>query len=142
MTTSVINKKLRTQLCNDNKIHVLHVDDNKDFLIITKRQLEKQGLIQVDSVISAKAAQIKLKQSNYDAIISDYQMPDMTGLELLEELNKNGYDIPFFLLTGITRRDIIEQAFENGAYRYFCKDHNPELLFLQLAHNLKILCNS
>ena len=59
----------------DKKIKVLHVDDEAAFLAIAKQCLEEQSNIQVDTVLSAKEALKKLKRSEYDAVVCDYQMP-------------------------------------------------------------------
>ena len=109
-------------LTNDALIRVLHVDDDDDFLIISKRFLERQGSFQIETVSSVKEALQKIKQKKYDVIIiSDYQMPEMNGLDL-KELRAGENDAPFILFTGECREEIAMEALNFGADRYFNKN--------------------
>ncbi len=110
-------------------IRVLHVDDNDDFLIISKRFLERQGSFQIETASSVKEALQKIKQKKYDVIISDYQMPEMNGLDLLKELRAGENDVPFILFTGEGKEEIAIEALNFGAYRYFNKNGTPEIVY-------------
>jgi len=66
---------------------VLFVDDNSDLLIRIRSFLEKNGEIRVDSAHSIKQAAEKLKNRNYDLILSYDQMPDVNGIEFVSEMN-------------------------------------------------------
>jgi len=70
------------------RIRVLHVDDDQGFLKAAKQCLEMQGEIDVDTASSVDEALEKLKKTDYDAIVSDYQMPDKNGLEFLKEIRE------------------------------------------------------
>ena len=85
---------------NEKKpIRVLHVDDELGLLKVAKQCLELQGAFQVDTAGSVEEALNKLKGKEYDAVVSDYQMPGKDGLEFLEELRQKGNVIPFIMLT-------------------------------------------
>ncbi|MCK4270738.1 MAG: response regulator, partial [Methanogenium sp.] len=60
---------------------VLIVDDEPDLLELTKIYLEKTGDFTVDTAASACEAMEMIKATTYDAIVSDYQMPEMDGIE-------------------------------------------------------------
>ena len=64
-------------------ISVLYVDDEPDLLDVGKIYLEQTGNFSVDTVTSAPLALQSLKSQSYDALISDYQMPEMDGIEFL-----------------------------------------------------------
>ena len=81
-------------------IHVLYVDDESDLLEISKLFLERSGQFSVDIITSAPAALTQLNSKTYDAIISDYQMPEMDGIEFLKKVRTSGNSIPFILFTG------------------------------------------
>jgi DNA-binding response OmpR family regulator len=124
-------------LTKDTLIRVLHVDDDDDFLIISKRFLERQGSFQIETASSVKEALQKIKQKKYDVIISDYQMPEMNGLDLLKELRAGENNVPFILLTGEGREEIAMEALNFGADRYFNKNGNPAILYRELVHSLR-----
>ena len=118
-------------------MHILHVDDDDDFLIISKRFLERQGSFQIEAALSVKEALQKLGQKSYDVIISDYQMFGRTGLDFLKELRNRGNDVPFFLFTGERREEIAVEALNFGADRCFNKNGNYEVMYVELAYAIK-----
>jgi len=133
-------KPLPTTNANPAKetlMHVLHVDDDDDFLIISKRLLERQGSFQIDVASSVKEALQKLGQKPYDAIISDYQMFGRTGLDFLKELRNEGNDVPFFLFTGERKEEIAGEALNFGVDRCFSKNGNYEVVYVELAYAIK-----
>src|SRR5271169_4276915 len=65
------------ELPMDPAIRILYVDDEPALLDISKIFLEQSGEFSVDTALSASAAVNLLKTENYDAIISDYQMPEI-----------------------------------------------------------------
>jgi len=59
-------------------IRVLHVDDEAGFLKVARQCLEMQGIFEVDTALSVKEATEKMKKKTYDAVVSDYMMPEKT----------------------------------------------------------------
>jgi len=129
--------KTDSEPAKETMVQVLHVDDDEDFLVISKRLLEKQGSFHVESADSAEEALQKLEQKPYDAIVSDYQMFSKNGLELFTEIRNKENDVPFFLVTGEKREEIVNEAFNLGVDRCFSKDRNFEALFAELASEIK-----
>jgi len=123
-------------LCNEQTIRVLHVDDDARFLAVAKQCLEEQSLFRVDTAQSAKEALEKLKHSEYDAIVSDYQMLGKNGLELLRELKKQGNDVPFILFTCKGKEEIAISALNSGVYRYIGKEGNAEVTYGELKRSI------
>jgi PAS domain S-box-containing protein len=121
-------------LCKEKAIRVLHVDDDAGFLTVAKQCLEEQSQLQVDTALSAKEALKKLKHSQYDVIVSDYQMPGKNGLELLKELRQKGNDVSFILFTCKGKEEIAVEALNSGVYRYVGKDGNAETTYAELKH--------
>jgi CheY-like chemotaxis protein len=62
---------------------VLYVDDEIPLLELGKAFLEMKGQFSVQTITSASEALILLQSHKYDAIISDYQMPGLNGIEFL-----------------------------------------------------------
>ncbi len=63
------------------KIAILYVDDEPPLLDVTKLYLERTGQFTVDTAESASIALQKLETTSYDAVVSDYQMPGMDGIQ-------------------------------------------------------------
>jgi PAS domain S-box-containing protein len=117
-------------------ISVLYVDDEEGLLDIGKLFLEKSGQFHVDTVTSADEALRILKSTSYDAIVSDYQMPDMDGIALLKAIRTEFSDLPFIIFTGKGREEVVIEAFENGADFYLQKGGQPRPQFLELGHKI------
>ena len=119
-------------------ISVLYVDDEPGLLEIGRIFLERGGQFSVDIVTSAPAALTLLTTKNYDAIVSDYQMPGMDGIEFLKNVRNSGNTIPFILFTGRGREEIVIQAINSGADFYLQKGGEPVAQFAELTHKIKI----
>lgn len=115
-------------------IRVVLIDDEEDFLELAERFLEKdESKIDLTMFRSAPDALDLIKEGNFDAVVSDYKMPRMNGIELLKELRKDGNDIPFILLTGKGKEEVAMEALNEGADRYLIKIGNPEKQFRNLT---------
>lgn len=103
---------------------VLIVDDDKD-----TRELVRDILLQerhgVDCCSSADEAWDFIKTYNYDVLIFDWEMPGMTGPELLQKYRQSGGATPVIMLTARTSSPDKVKGFDSGADRYLTKpiDH-------------------
>jgi PAS domain S-box-containing protein len=104
-------------------IRVLHVDDDETLLELTKTMLEREGEdITVESVHSGSAALTRLQENGRtDCVVSDYEMPEMDGLDLLETVRDDHADLPFVLFTGKGSEEIASRALSAGATEYLQK---------------------
>jgi PAS domain S-box-containing protein len=118
-------------------IRVLQVDDESGFLKVAKQILEMKGPFQVDTAVSVDEAMEKMEKKTYDVIVSDYKMPFKDGLEFLKELRENGNSIPFIILTGKGMEEVAAQALNFGADHYVNKRVDPEMMFNELAHDIR-----
>ena len=115
-------------------LSVLYVDDEPDLLEIGKLFLEQSGEYAIDTTISAADALIRLEQKKYDAIVSDYQMPEMDGIKFLQMLRNRGDQIPFIIFTGRGREDVIIEALNSGVDYYLQKGGEPKAQFAELKN--------
>ncbi len=120
------------------KIRVLYVDDEPDLLKISKIYLERDGTFTIDALTSAGEALTRLNTEHYDAIISDYQMPDMDGITFLKLLKASGNKTPFIIFTGRGREEVAIEALNSGADFYLQKGGDPKSQFAELSHKIKI----
>ena len=118
-------------------ISILYVDDEPGLLDIGKLFLERSGQFSVDIITSARTALDLLNSKTYDAIISDYQMPEMDGIELLKKVRNSGNTIPFILFTGRGREEVVIQALNEGADFFLQKGGEPLPQFTELAHQIR-----
>jgi len=123
-----------THQADNLQLRILHVDDDVCFLNVSKQILEADGDFSVVHSTSVEDALRKLKEESFDAVVSDYQMPEKDGLEFLGLLKEQNIDIPFILFTGKGREEIAIKALNNGADGYINKQGNPETVYGELIH--------
>ena len=114
-------------------IRVLHVDDELGLLEVSKQILLMENNFEIDNVTSVAEAFKKMEQQKYDAIVSDYEMPQKNGLEFLKELREKNNQIPFILFTGRGREDVAVKALNLGADSYINKNGSIETVYCELA---------
>jgi PAS domain S-box-containing protein len=118
-------------------LHILHVDDDLSFVEVSKQILSMENSFEIDTATSANEAFKKMGQQQYDAIVSDYEIPQKNGVEFLKELREQNNQIPFILFTGKGREDVAIKALNLGADSYINKNGSPETVFCELAHAIK-----
>ena len=104
---------------------------------MAKIYLEHSGEFSVDTEASAKKAIGMLRERGYDAIISDFQMPGMNGIDFLKKVRTSGNTIPFIIFTGRGREEIVIQALNEGADSYIQKGGESKAQFTELAHKIR-----
>jgi EAL domain-containing protein (putative c-di-GMP-specific phosphodiesterase class I)/ActR/RegA family two-component response regulator len=102
------------------KTRILLVDDDAAVLRVTKRRLEKAGHDVVACAGGAAALAI-LADRTFDVMISDIQMPGISGLSLLRAVREHDLDLPVVLVTGNPGVKSATDAVGYGAFRYLIK---------------------
>ena len=92
--------------------------------------------MEVDIAASASEARVAMAHRDYDAIVSDYQMPGEDGIQFLRSLRASGDSTPFILFTGKGREEVVIEAFDCGADAYLQKGGEPRSLFAELEHRI------
>lgn len=107
----------------NNAIDVLAIDDQQDILDLSKIFLERfDDRLDIETYTNPEEALISFREGSYDAIISDYEMPEMTGLELLEEVREIDENFPFILYTGKGTEEVAQDAIGLDITDYFQKE--------------------
>ena len=91
----------------------------------------------VDVTESAVDALEILSRKKFDAIVSDYQMPVMNGIEFLIHVREKLGNIPFILFTGKGREEVVIKAIDSGVDFYLQKGGDAKSQFAELAHKIK-----
>ncbi len=115
-------------------IRAIYIDDEPALLEVTKVFLEKDGDIDLETSDNGRKALPLIERDSFDVIISDYQMPEMSGLDILKGLKSHGNATPFILFTGKGREEVAMEAINNGADFYIQKGGNPSVQFQELKN--------
>jgi EAL domain-containing protein (putative c-di-GMP-specific phosphodiesterase class I) len=111
---------------------VLLVDDDPDLLREYGKTLERTGVTVLVAGDGASALG-SLAQNKVDVIVTDLNMPVMSGMEFLRAVREVDLDIPLVLITGMPEIDTAMAAVEYGAFQYLTKPLNPEQLRITVA---------
>jgi CheY-like chemotaxis protein len=106
---------------------VLLVDDNEALRRALKRVLVGTGNEIVEAADGHEAI-ARLKETDFDLIVSDVRMPDMDGVELLRAIHERDADLPVLLITGDPELETAMKAVEYGALEYLTKPVDVEKL--------------
>lgn len=123
-----------------DKKKILIVDDQKDFLRVTKLNLEQTGKYEVMAEHNATKALKIAYDFKPDLIILDVYMPEIDGIDLAKifKSDKNLKNIPIIYLTALaTRRDVVEKHGYVGAYPFLSKPVSKRELIVCIEENLK-----
>lgn len=122
-------------------IRVLHVDDEPGFSEMVVEYLERVGEdLLVESETTAREGLDALAEHEIDCIVSDFNMPGMTGIEFLEAVRESHPKLPFILFTGKGSEEVASDAIGAGATDYFQKKADPgqyELLANRIQSSVK-----
>jgi two-component system response regulator PilR (NtrC family) len=102
---------------------ILVVDDEQSLRELLEIFLKKEGFI-VSTAPTAEDGLVQAKAAEFDLIISDIKMADMTGIDFLRELRDTGFSGQFILLTAFASAETAIQALKMGAFDYILKTEN------------------
>ena len=108
-------------------LKLLIAEDNPIDADLALRQIRHDGFNPDWERIDSEAEYVARLRPELDLIISDYDMPQFTGLRALELLKKSGLDIPFILMSGTIGEDTAVAAMKAGASDYLLKDRLARL---------------
>ncbi len=114
----------------DLNMDVLIVDDFATMRRILKNILRQIGFTNIYEADHGKSALTMLKKQKFDLILCDWNMPEMSGLELLNKVRSDNEikDIPFVMITAEARKDNIIEAVQAGVSNYVVKPFTAETI--------------
>ena len=105
------------------KLRVLVVDDEEEIRELIQEILRDLGIVRVHLAENGEMAWQRLSRSelDYDLVISDWLMPRMDGLELLQKMRQFGSETLFMMLTVKVTGEAVAAAVESGVTLYLAK---------------------
>jgi two-component system, chemotaxis family, chemotaxis protein CheY len=107
----------------DKNLKFLVVDDFSTMRRIVRNLLKELGYTNVDEAEDGVVALQKLQGSNFQFVVTDWNMPNMTGIELLKAVrgDANLKHLPVLMITAEAKKENIIEAAQNGASGYIVK---------------------
>ena len=114
----------------NTSMKILVVDDFATMRRIVKNLLKQIGFINAEEAEDGLVALQKLKSDNFDFVISDWNMPNMTGIELLQAVRADGQlsKLPFLMVTAEADKENVLLAIKMGVSNYVVKPFTADVL--------------
>ena len=108
-------------------LKILLVDDEPDIIEVIQDRLEAYGFTVITAGTGLEALK-KLSVEKFDGVFLDVKMPEMGGIEALEEIRKRDQKIPVIIITSSSSREAAIEAVAKGASEYILKPFEWEEL--------------
>ena len=119
--------------------HILYIDDDESLVFLVTRLLERRGCKISGYVDSRQAlAALRANPASFDIVITDYNMPGLSGLDVAREVRTIRSDLPVAIATGFMDEKLRANAESVGVKEVVLKANDPEDLcdaFIRLARN-------
>jgi len=114
----------------DLKMNILVVDDFSTMRRIIKNVLKQLGYVNIIEADDGTTALEMMKKEKVDFVISDWNMPQMSGLELLKVVRttEEWKGLPFLMITAEGQKEHVVEAVKHRVSNYIVKPFTPETL--------------
>jgi len=119
-----------------DKPKILVVDDEESMCKFMEIMLKKEGY-QVITSQDAQSALERVKSEDYDLVIADLMMPEMSGLELLSRVKSVNPELDFMVMTAFASVDSAIEALKNGAFDYITKPFRVDEIKIAVRKSLE-----
>ncbi|MFQ5454887.1 MAG: chemotaxis response regulator CheY [Nitrospirota bacterium] len=112
------------------EMKIMIVDDFSTMRKIIKNILKQIGYKNIEEAEDGNIALAKLKQDKFDFVVCDWNMPNMSGIELLKKVREypESKNIPFLMVTAEAQKENIMEAIKSGVSNYIVKPFTAEVL--------------
>jgi two-component system chemotaxis response regulator CheY len=119
----------------DSKMSILVVDDFTTMRRIVRNILKQLGYENIHEADDGASAIEVLKREKIQFIISDWNMPQMSGIELLKTVRatEEWKDLPFLMVTAEGQKENVIEAVKNKVNNYIVKPFTPEVLMEKIT---------
>lgn len=114
----------------DLKMKVLVVDDFSTMRRIVKNILKQIGYTDIEEAEDGNSALARLKQGGFGLVVSDWNMPNMTGLDLLRAIRADNVlsSVPVLMVTAEAKKENVLDAIKAGVNNYVVKPFTADVL--------------
>lgn len=114
----------------DKNMKILVVDDHSTMRRIVRGVLKRLGYSNIDMAENGEEGLDKLRGDKFDFVVCDWNMPVMSGLDMLKAVRSDGElkNLPFLMVTAEAKKDSIVRAIEAGVSNYVVKPFTEEVL--------------
>lgn len=116
---------------------ILAIDDDQAVLNYLNIMLLQTGVYQVSTLVNSSKTFQELKNNNYDLLLLDMDMPEISGLEILKHIKEKNIDIETIVLTGVEDVELAVSAMKLGAFDYLTKPVDNDQLLKIIASVLE-----
>lgn len=115
---------------------ILIAEDNELILRTIEHKLLKEGY-EIVLTRNGKDAIEKIKEIDFDLIITDIMMPFASGIEILSEMKSIGKTTPVIILSSMGQEEVVVEAFDLGASDFMIKPFSPNELIIRIKRLTK-----
>lgn len=127
---------MQNKIAKLKSLKLLFVEDEEDLLNIITDTLTKLQSNFITALDGEKALDILEKNPDIDLVITDINMPNMNGLELIETIQKQGKSIPFIIMSAHTEKEYMDKAKSLGIDNYLLKPFDF-IKFIELVSSME-----
>lgn len=98
------------------KSRIFVIDDEKDIITILKDMFDEDDQFEVSYFLDGKSAIAEAKTKPPEVILTDFRMPEMSGLEVLQAAKKTCPDVPVILLTAFLTKELLVESLSDGGF--------------------------
>jgi len=111
---------------------ILVVDDKRVQLKTLRRGLRTRGYQVVEAISGKEALDRLVKDNKIDIVLTDYAMPEMNGIELLQKIRKNNRTIPVIIMTAYGDKSLVIEAMHHRCNGFIDKPFDMDELFEEI----------
>ncbi len=122
---------------NDHANNSLLIVDDDPYVLESISTLLREFGYQVQTCQSANDAMHQVEKTCFDVVLTDIKMPQVTGIDLLQNIHTFNSQIPVILMTAFAELDVAVDAIKRGAFDFITKPYNPDYLLHSIEKAVK-----
>jgi two-component system chemotaxis response regulator CheY len=119
-------------------LKILLADDSGVMRKIILRALNALEITDVTEAVDGAEALEFFKEETFDLVLSDWNMPNMSGLELVKAIRETGSKVPVFMITTESEQSRVLEAIQAGASNYLVKPFEQDVLLDKLQQYVTV----